>query len=89
MGLKGKKDLESIENSLMDSTRSFIESAGLTWEQTESLHLLLDNFYRHGLETLDSGVQTGYSRLRTLDRLREEIGRYRPSHLTEPSNEHQ
>ena len=84
-----QKDLEVIEDSLMDSTCSFIELAGLTWEQTESLYLLLDNFYRHGLETLDSGIYTGYHRFRTIDRLRDEIGKYRPSHLTEQSNEYQ
>ncbi len=89
MGLKDniQKSLELREDSLMNSTHSFIESAGLTWEQTESLYFLLDNFYRHGLETLDSGAHTGYSGF--LDRLRDEIGKYRPSHLTEPSNEEQ
>ena len=49
-----EKKLKRIEDSLIDSVHSFVNFAKLSSSSVESLYLLLDNLYHHGLVCADT-----------------------------------
>jgi hypothetical protein len=67
---KPSQNLKSVEDSLVQSMHSFIDYAKLSSAQVESFHMLLDNFYRHGVAcSSDSQAM--------IDRLQDELRRYK------------
>jgi organic radical activating enzyme len=65
--------LKAKEESLIESMHSFVIFSGLSPLHIESFNLLLDNLYRHGLETATKTQGTNYSPERMIQRLHEEL----------------
>lgn len=66
-----EKKLKTIEDSLIDSMHSFVNFAQLSPPQVESLHLLLNDFYRHGLACADTNSKKDITY-----RLQDEVRKY-------------
>ena len=66
-----ERKLQTLEDSLIDSMHSFIGFAELSSSQVESLYLLLNDFYRHGLACADTN-----SRNDLIYRLQDEVRKY-------------
>lgn len=71
MGLKEniEFDLQKKESILIHKLYEFIEKNGLTNEQSKKLMHLVRGYYLQGLEVLDSGKGTDFSRYSMTERL--------------------
>lgn len=73
MGLKEslEKSLQKGEDRLIRKLNDFATETGIKDKQVLELVEIAMGYYKHGLETLDSGKGTDYSRLQMLARLNE------------------